>query len=462
MRTGIICALLAVLIFTGYTHRSEIRDLREISQDHLFFTKRQEKAFALLDPALQKKADAFHNEIFFFPWHQPNSRFTLEEIKYEFDKYNKDQGYGRKGKKHPLSWIKKLTANARLQDYPVAGFLAITVQNTDLRVLPTAEAHLSSPVNCALPFDNMQNSGVAADTPLYISHITKDKKWVLAETHYALGWIPARHMARVDGDFIKRWESASYASIIKDKTPVCNDKGKLLFKASLGSFFPKISENSQTTTILIALAGQQGWALPEKIALPRAAAVSKPLPLTPENMARLANEMMGEPYGWGGLDRKRDCSSLLMDLFAPFGIWLPRNSGHQAKRTGIYVDLSSLSPVEKEEAILKQGLPYFTLLWLKGHIMLYIGEQGGRAVVFHNFWKVKTVDREGRKGRRIVGRAAITTLNPGRELRPQGDPGETLPAIQGMILLWPPPMSAVHFPLNGNQSGPHPDRQDQN
>ena len=448
MGIGLIGALLAALLCTGYTHPPEIRDLQEISQDHLFFAKQQEKAFARLDPDLQKRADAFHNKMFFSPWHQSNSRFTLEEIEWEFDKYGKNPGYGRNGKKHPQSWIKKLNANARLQDYPAVGYPAITIQNTDLRVLPTAEAHLSLPVNCPLPFDNMQNSGAAAGTPLYVSQVTKDKKWALVETHYALGWIPVRHMARVDGDFIKLWESAPYASIIRDKTPVYDDKGKLLFKTPLGSFFPKISEDSQTITILIAAADSQGQALPQKIVLAREAAVNKPLPLTPTNMAWLAKEMMGEPYGWGGLDRKRDCSSLLMDLFAPFGIWLPRNSGHQAKRTGRYVDLSTLSPREKEKAILTQGLPYFTLLWLKGHIMLYIGEQAGRAVVFHNFWKVKTVDLQGRKGRRIVGRAVITTLNPGQELRPEGDPGEILPAIQGMTILWPPPTS-VNFPPSG-------------
>ena len=457
MRAGIIGALLAGLIFTGYTHPPEIRDLREISQDHLFFAKKQEQAIALLEPALQKKADAFHNERFFSPWHQPNSRFTREEVKWEFDKYSKNRGYGRKGEKHPRSWIRKLTANAQLHDYPDAGFLAITIQNTDLRVLPTTEAHLSSPVNCPLPFDNMQNSGVAADTPLYVSHLTKDKKWALAETHYALGWIPVRHIARVDSGFMRRWENVSYASIIKDKTPVYDEKGKLLFKAPLGSFFPKISENGQITTILIAAADQQGQAFPRQITLAGEAVVGKPLPLTPENIARLANGMMGEPYGWGGLDRKRDCSSLLMDLFSPFGIWLPRNSGHQAKQTGLYIDLKNLSPMEKEKAILKQGLPYFTLLWLKGHIMLYIGEQAGHAVVFHNFWKVKTLDREGHKGRRIVGRAAITTLNPGRELRPERDPGEILAAIQGMTLLWPPPMGPESFSPGGKQAASHPD-----
>jgi hypothetical protein len=135
-----------------------------------------------------------------------------------------------------------------------------------------------------------------------------------------------------------------------------------------------------------------------------------------------------------------------MDLFAPFGVWLPRNSGQQAKRTGVFLSLRDLSPEEKEKTIIRQGIPYFTLLWLKGHIMLYIGHQDGRALVFHNFWKVKTIDAQGKEGRIIIGRAAITTLRPGQELRPGGkDSGDTLPAILGMTILWPPPTGLANF-----------------
>ncbi|MDP2268917.1 MAG: hypothetical protein Q8K46_07080, partial [Deltaproteobacteria bacterium] len=124
--------------------------------------------------------------------------------------------------------------------------------------------------------------------------------------------------------------------------------------------------------------------------------------------------------------------------FAPFGIWLPRNSGHQAKMTGAFVDFRNLSPAEKEKAIMKQGLPYFTLLWFKGHIMLYIGAQDGQALVFHNFWSVKTRDADGKTGKRIIGRSAITTLHPGKELRSGKDTGGILSGILGMTLIWPP------------------------
>ena len=42
--------------------------------------------------------------------------------------------------------------------------------------------------------------------------------------------------------------------------------------------------------------------------------------------------------------------------------------------------------------ILEQGMPFLTLIWMKGHIMLYIGNEHGRALVFHEFWGIKTGD----------------------------------------------------------------------
>ncbi len=438
MGKRILIALILMLILSGFSKIPEIKDLREISQDNRVFTVRQESEFSRLDPELQKKADLFHNAMFFSPWHQIKSRYTLEEVKWEFDKYGQDQGYGRNGKQHPRDWIKMLTANAQLASSPQEGFPAITLRNTDLRVLPTSDAHLSNPNNCDLPFDNMQNSSVAADTPIFVSHVTRDGKWVLSETHYAMGWLPARDIATVEANFVKEWECGSYAVITKDKTPIANDAGKVIFKAPLGSFFPKIGEDGKNMQLLIAIADSQGKAFPKKVLITKERAVNKPMPLTSANMARIANELMNGPYGWGGLDQKRDCSSTLMDLFAPFGIWLPRNSGHQAKMTGVFIDFQNLSPAEKEETILKQGIPYFTLLWLKGHIMLYIGNQDGQALVFHNFWSVRTRDAQGRTGKKIIGRTAITTLRPGQELRGAKDVGDILPGILGMTLIWPP------------------------
>jgi hypothetical protein len=104
----------------------------------------------------------------------------------------------------------------------------------------------------------------------------------------------------------------------------------------------------------------------------------------------------------------------MRDLFAAFGIWLPRNSAAQAK-TGTFVNLEGLSAAEKSRRILRDGIPFKTLLWMKGHIGLYVGSFQGEPVFFHNLWGIRNTLPDGREGRIILGRAVVTSLHPGQE-----------------------------------------------
>jgi hypothetical protein len=165
-------------------------------------------------------------------------------------------------------------------------------------------------------------------------------------------------------------------------------------------------------------------------------AALKPLPLQSVRISELANRMLGQPYGWGGLYENRDCSATLRDLFAPFGVWLPRNSADQAKSGGVFHDLAGLGPAEKHARLQQQGVPFYTLLWLKGHIGLYLGADpaSGEPLLLHNLWGVRTSDWHGREGRALVGRLAITSLRPGEE-RGDVETGRFFERILGMTVL---------------------------
>lgn len=68
--------------------------------------------------------------------------------------------------------------------------------------------------------------------------------------------------------------------------------------------------------------------------------------------------------------------------------------------------------------------------------MLYMGDYQGKPLIFHNIWSVRTEDLLGRVGKRIVGHAAITTLNPGMELRNDHTPANNyVNSILGMAIL---------------------------
>lgn len=436
-RCLLIMAIPVFLLSGCFGTPETIKDIRDLKQDHMFYIDRSAPDRLMMAPPDQIKMDARYNALYFAPWHQTEPSSSRDRLTDTFQKFEKNPGYGENGRKHKKSWMKNLRTNAHLDRYPNAGFGAITVDNADLRVLPTHKPFYSryNMLN-GYPFDKFQESLVSANTPLFISHVTRDKAWFLAETPYATGWISSRSVAFVDADFIKTWERAPYAVFIKDKTPVYDDAGQFLFNAPLGSLFPEMAESTDSIKILVAVADMNKKAVIKTITVTKETAVTKPLKLTPFNMAKVANELINEAYGWGGQYQNRDCSAMLKDLFAPFGIWLPRNSADQAREGGTFIDLSDLSPEDREMMILKHGVPYLTLIWRKGHIMLYIGSHEGTPLIFHNFWGVRTKDFLGRGGRIIVGHAAITTLQPGMELY-NIDPlqGNYLNYVLGMTLL---------------------------
>jgi hypothetical protein len=100
--------------------------------------------------------------------------------------------------------------------------------------------------------------------------------------------------------------------------------------------------------------------------------VPQPWPYTPRHAAALWRTLLGRPYGWGNAWLLNDCSAELKSFFAPFGLWLPRHSTHQ-KDAGRAVDLSALDLHGRLDTLARIARPYLTLVWIRGHVMLYLG-----------------------------------------------------------------------------------------
>lgn len=440
----ILCRLAAALclIVAGcIASPDNIRDVRELRQDHAAYFKAAQQDQEPLTQTAQIRMDEDYNAIYFSVWHQSSPFHARpERVRQDFRKYAAKPGYGENKRRHSSTWLKKLLINASLSGYPNALSRGITLRDTSLRELPTHSPHFTSANgdSSAWPFDNLQRSSLAANTPVYVCHLSADKSWVLVESSFTYGWIPADDLAAVDEDFIRNWETGRYAVILRDRTAILDENSRFLLRASVGHIFPLAESDPDSMQIRVAVADterkaviRRGFVLPDD-------AAAKPLRFNVVNAARIANEMIGEPYGWGGLYGNRDCSAMTRDFFAVFGIWLPRHSEDQVKEAGVYIDLKGLSPAEKEKVILEKGVPYLSLLWRRGHVMLYIGAPNGQALIFHNIWGIRTRDIQGREGRKIIGQAVITTLQPGRELNDiDSTAGTLLENIAAMNILSP-------------------------
>ena len=372
---------------------------------------------------------------FYRPWKTATpSKWVKQSLDKNFN-MNPSKGYSNDKQPFSMAVWDELVANSNKEAYGEGAGPGITLRHTNLRAMPTRMHYYLKPdlPGEGYPFDYFQHSSLAAGTPLYICNVSKDGQWVLVESSVTSGWMPMQDIASIDEAFMERWQAKPLAAVVRDKTPVGDEL------CHIGTLLP-ISGSAphgrgHSLTVLFPIRGNSGSADIITATLPPDAAVSVPLSLTPREVAMVGNEMMGQPYGWGGLDEKRDCSALTRDLFAPFGIFLPRNSATQSK-VGLGFSLAELSMQEKEAVIREQATPFSSLLWLRGHIGVYLGEYKGKSMLFHNMWGLRTRDGQGGcDGRAVVGKGVVTTLLPGVERPDLCVPGSFLERFERLSVL---------------------------
>lgn len=136
-----------------------------------------------------------------------------------------------------------------------------------------------------------------------------------------------------------------------------------------------------------------------------------PWEMTPEHLATLMQSMNGRPYGWGNSNFNNDCSAELRSLLMPFGIFLPRNSAAQIQAANRVVDLAQANTRDRLRYLKEHGKPFITLVYIPGHIMLYIGNAlvDGQLVpmTYQNIWGLRPADS---KSRSIIGGAVFFPL----------------------------------------------------
>ncbi|WP_461208949.1 SH3 domain-containing protein [Desulfocurvus sp. DL9XJH121] len=336
--------------------------------------------------------------------------------------------------------LAELRKNCDLAGYPNSGLHAITVRGTSMRELPTDRPLFKRPSlpGEGYPFDYLQNSQVWAQTPLYVSHLSSDGAWALCESRFSYGWIPIQDIALVDEDFMAAFETGRYLTFTQDRVPLADDFGLYRFQGRVGMLLPLIGQEDGGSQALMAVRDDMGRARLRSTTVPSGAADLFPLSPSPANFARLADALMGQPYGWGGMYGHRDCSALVMDIYAAFGLNLPRNSTKQSK-SGDFVSFKGLADAAKAQLIADAARPWLTLIWKPGHIMVYLGLRDGEPVILHATWGLKTMIR-GREGRRLIGAVVVTSLAPGDELPELVRPdGVLLHKLGGMTFVAPAP-----------------------
>jgi hypothetical protein len=357
--------------------------------------------------------------------------WTREEI---LTLLNEDwEGFGRTGEArygrygYPLEdafWngLKKNLNSDALKERNQLLF-GLIVKRTDIRVFPTEELSMNTPVN--YEFDRFQHSSVSPGSLVGIYHFSQDKLWAYVQTSFIRGWVRTVDLAIAKD----RRETSEYGEV-KERLAVTGNFVKVfgdpLFQqpillTQMGSSFPMLHLSGQNKMadqsyiIKIPFRESDGRLTFRKGYIPPDEDVHRDfLPYTQENLARQAFKMLHQPYGWGEMFGARDCSRFIMDIFSTFGILMPRNSKLQAM-VGINLGPLEEKSLKERKKVLNRAVPLATLLRLPGHIMLYLGKHNGKYYAIHNIWGIQKGGGWFDPVIQRIGKVVVSDLSLGRK-----------------------------------------------
>jgi cell wall-associated NlpC family hydrolase len=387
----------------------EIYDLVHFSQDPYFYTK--DFNASQINAVSQENFE----RSYFRVWNLKTQTTTALEAKWPFRSYGTNNSYGENLQALSQDFFDTMLENSNFDRFTTLNKKAVTLHYLNMRLFPTIRPLLFNPdlAGEGFPFDYLQNSSVHANEPIVVSHYSKDKEWVYIFSSFASGWVKANEIAFLEEEHIQEWQNAQQVFLTKDDVPLYDENGTFLFKSKVGMMLALVEENEESYTLLAVSAYKTSLPLFVKTQVSKELAMKNPLAFSAQNLTKIMNEVSASKYGWGGMYEQRDCSSMLRDMFTPFGIWLPRNSYSQSK-VGEVIKLDDLSDEEKIKMIKEKAVPFKTLLYRKGHIMLYVGTYNDEIIIFHDMWGIRTM-KDGVEGRIIVGKAVFTTLKLGEE-----------------------------------------------
>ena len=410
---------LANSAFAATAKAPAVADLNKFPQDASAYLP-ENPDVPIVDAESQRAAAEEYLQKQYAPWHNVDLSFldlSMDKVLEYHANTAKKQYFAEGGKPFPVASLGKIAENGVVdpEELPRPG---VAVAEVNVRVLPTSNPLYPSAASALgerglLKMDVLQNSALKPAEPLAVYAQSKDGLWYFIATGTVVGWVRSHKVAFVDDAFMDRYERAAHRVVVRDNVRVVrvrDGKKEVAATIKMGAVIPAEGED-----LLLPVRNKSGLAEIEKCSPERGVALPFPVAFTPRNAVRAVGQVMGEPYGWGGMNGFRDCSAMTRDYFSVFGVWLPRNSGDQA-RTGTGIPLKGVKVGDRAKTIVARGVPFATLIHMPGHIMLYVGTRDGVPVVVHNVWGVRKNMANGKLGRAVIGRTVATSLRAGAEI----------------------------------------------
>jgi len=274
----------------------------------------------------------------------------------------------------------------------------MAVRRANMRTYPTHDVVLSAPDDIYL--DRFQENALFPADAVAILHASADGRWLLVQSYNYLAWVEAEAIATGEREAVLDYHRRDDFVVVTGSKVFTNfnphvpaiselqlDMGvrlPLLAPEDVGN---NVYGQNPYASYAVELpvrddGGHLGFA-PALIA--RSADVTRGfLPYTRDNIIRQSFKFLGERYGWGHSYNARDCSGFVSEIYKTFGIYLPRNSSAQRDSViGLNTRFAAGQLPSSKTAAL-DTLDVGNLIFIPGHVMLYLGSVDGHPYVIHD------------------------------------------------------------------------------
>jgi len=273
----------------------------------------------------------------------------------------------------------------------------MVVERTALRAFPTTLRVFSSVGDTDI--DRFQESALFPGDPVVIAHASADGLWLFVVSPRYAAWVEAKAIAGGDRASVLAHATRRPYRVITGAKP------RTVFTREE----PRLSELQLDMGVRIPLAnaapdrtvnGQHpyaAWILDLPVRNPDGRLAFAPallqknadsaadyLPLTRANLIRQAFRFLGERYGWGHAYNGRDCSGFVSEVYRSMGVELPRNTSDQAVSPVLARTRFEAGASRAERMAAIDALDVGDLIYIPGHVMMYIGRIDGMPYVIHD------------------------------------------------------------------------------
>lgn len=329
------------------------------------------------------------------------------EMKFGLEKLCQEPRYNRHGICYGEAFYNSLTRKicASLPSGTITLQRAVAVQNGLIRAYPTmAGSYREHEIG---ELDRFAVSILKLGEPVLLYCTDSTGLWCFVQATQLCGWVLRDILALEPDEY--RWQqyccNCEYAIVADSRRRIDYTDANGIHRVQtlwMGTRLPLYDAAPDVFLLGIPIKDKQGNLAVMQIRTKRdGGLIPGNMPLSAQNIISQAKKMLGEPYGWGGAEFRRDCTSLVADVYAVFGFTLPRNSREQMKMHGI-----EHCPKEKtkKEAFLSCLMPG-SILYCPGHAMLYLGKDSGQMQMLHSTYAIGLPAKERlilHKIRRVV------------------------------------------------------------